>query len=121
MGEAKHDGLTVPGLVVLAHEPPFSIGTLSIDPSTRQVSRGNNHETLEPRVMQVLVALFRAGRIVTRDELIERCWGGRVVGEDAINRVLSRLRHLSADRRAVAHSGSSAGNQCQSRPNSSPD
>lgn len=47
--------------------------------------------------MQVLVALFRAGSIVTREELIQRCWDGRVVGDDAINRVLSRIRHIAAD------------------------
>lgn len=43
--------------------------------------------------MQVLVALYRAdGGIVTRDELIDFCWDGRIVGDDAVNRVLSRLR-----------------------------
>jgi len=97
MGAAKHDGLVVPGRVVLAHEPPFSIGDLHIDPATRQVERGELRETLEPRVMQVLVALFRADGIITRDELVGRCWDGRVVGDDAINRVISRLRHLADD------------------------
>ena len=47
--------------------------------------------------MQVLVALFRAGAIVTREELTQRCWDGRVVGDDSINRVLSRIRHIAAD------------------------
>lgn len=54
---------------------------------------GGNTAQLEHRVMQVLVALFRAGgTIVTRDELVELCWDGRIVGDDAINRVISRLR-----------------------------
>jgi DNA-binding winged helix-turn-helix (wHTH) protein/tetratricopeptide (TPR) repeat protein len=97
MGEARHDGLAVPGQVVLAHEPPFRIGRLAVDPPTRQVENGDLRETLEPRVMQVLVTLFRAGgAIVTRDDLIERCWDGRIVGEDSINRVLSRIRHIAA-------------------------
>jgi DNA-binding winged helix-turn-helix (wHTH) protein len=48
---------------------------------------------LEHRVIQVLVALAKAaGGILTRDELTMQCWDGRVVGEDAINRVMSRLR-----------------------------
>ena len=48
-------------------------------------------------MLQVLVALARAGgAIVTRDELTTRCWDGRVVGEDAINRALSRIRHVAA-------------------------
>jgi len=48
--------------------------------------------------MQVLVALARAdGAIVTRHELTLSCWDGRVVGEDAINRILSRLRAVGAN------------------------
>ena len=96
MGEARHDGLAVPGHVILAHELPFHLGDLYVTPPTRQVESGDQHETLEPRVMQVLVALARAGGgILTRDELIETCWDGRVVGEDSINRVLSRIRRLA--------------------------
>ena len=49
--------------------------------------------------MQVLVALAQArGRVITRDELIERCWGGRIVGENAIDRVISRIRQVAASR-----------------------
>ena len=97
MGGAKHDGLAVPGKVVLAHEPAFRIGDLHVDPPSRQVERGDVRESLEPRVMQVLVALFRAGsRIVPRDDLVAQCWDGRVIGDDAINRVISRIRQVAA-------------------------
>jgi DNA-binding winged helix-turn-helix (wHTH) protein/tetratricopeptide (TPR) repeat protein len=97
MGEEKHDGLVIPGRIELAHELPFTIGDLRVHPSTRQVEGGAERETLEPRVMQVLVALARAdGRIVTRDELTEWCWGGRIVGEDAINRAIFRLRQVAS-------------------------
>lgn len=98
MGAARHDGLAIPGRVILAHEPPFRIGDLSVRPAMRQIQRGEQCDTIEPRVMQVLVALARAGgEIVTRDELIEWCWDGRVVGDDSINRVLSRIRRLAVD------------------------
>lgn len=98
MGEEKHDGLAVPDEIVLAHEAPFSIGNLRVDPPTRQVSTADRHETLEPRVMQVFVALARAkGGIVTRDELILWCWGGRIVGDDAIHRAISRLRQAASE------------------------
>jgi DNA-binding winged helix-turn-helix (wHTH) protein len=70
---------------------------MEVHPATRQLIVGDRHETLEPRVMQVLVALFRAGGIVTRDELIARCWDGRIVSDDAINRVLTRVRQAAAD------------------------
>jgi DNA-binding winged helix-turn-helix (wHTH) protein len=98
MGETKHDGLAVPGRVVLAYEPQFALGPLCVDPPTRQITCNGRNETLEPRVMQVLVALARAdGAIVTRDELIERCWDRRIVTDDAINRVISRIRHVAED------------------------
>jgi TolB-like protein len=80
----------------LAGEADFILGDLQVGPSTREVIRGGSRQTLEPRVMQVLVALVQAGgRVVSRDELILRCWEGRIVGEDAINRAIGRLRRLS--------------------------
>src|ERR1043166_3703775 len=98
MGQSKHDGLAIPGRVVLAHETPFTLGKLTISPPDRQVEADGRSETLEPRVMQVLVALARANHaIVTRDELIEYCWDGRIVTDDAIKRVLSRIRQVAAD------------------------
>lgn len=97
MGAIGHDGLAVPGKVQLAHEPPFRLGIIEVEPATRQLRAADHSETIEPRVMQVLVALFRAGNIVTREELIHRCWDGRVVGDDAINRILSRIRRIAAE------------------------
>jgi DNA-binding winged helix-turn-helix (wHTH) protein/tetratricopeptide (TPR) repeat protein len=80
----------------LAHEPGFMIGNLNVHPSTRELSRDGERQVIEPRVMQVLVALYRAGgAVVSKDDLAQSCWEGRVVGEDAINRVLSRLRKVS--------------------------
>jgi adenylate cyclase len=71
---------------------------LLIDPASRRVAHGDGREEiLEPRVMQVLVALLRAeGRIVSRDELLSTCWPNVVVGEDALNRVMGRLRRLAS-------------------------
>ena len=84
--------------VVLAHELDFPVGEATVRPSTLLIECGGRSERVEPRVMQVLVALARAdGAVVTRDELIDSCWEGRIVGEDAIQRVLGRLRHLASD------------------------
>lgn len=51
---------------------------------------------LEPRVLQVLVALAcaRPG-VVSRERLISQCWNGRIVGDDALNRCIVALRHLA--------------------------
>jgi len=86
------------GPIDLSCEPDFMLGALEINPSTREVIQSGQRESLEPKAMQVLVALHRAGgRVVSRDDLIARCWEGRIVGEDAINRVIWRLRRLSED------------------------
>jgi DNA-binding winged helix-turn-helix (wHTH) protein/tetratricopeptide (TPR) repeat protein len=84
-------------VIELAHEKPFLLGALRVQPAMRQLSlESGERETLEPRVMQVLVALARAGgEVLTRDDLTASCWGGRVVGEDAIDRVISRLRRTT--------------------------
>jgi DNA-binding winged helix-turn-helix (wHTH) protein/tetratricopeptide (TPR) repeat protein len=88
--------MTTADRIELAHQPDFRLGPLEVRPATREVVRGDRHEVLEPRVMQVLVALARAdGGVLTRDDLTQCCWDGRVVGEDAINRVISRLRRAA--------------------------
>jgi DNA-binding winged helix-turn-helix (wHTH) protein len=82
--------------VRLAREPDFRLGGLTVRPSLCEVEAHGRRRRLEPKVMQVLVALARADdRVVSRDELIEACWGGRIVGEDAINRCVGRLRRLT--------------------------
>jgi tetratricopeptide (TPR) repeat protein len=48
--------------------------------------------------MRVLVALGSAGgKVLSRDDLIELCWDGTIVGDNAINRVIFRLRHALDD------------------------
>lgn len=86
--------------IVLAHEEAFAIGDVEIRPATREVVNAGSAAIVEPRVMQLLVALHRAaGGVVSKDDLSHLVWEGRIVGEDAINRVVSRLRAV-AERQA---------------------
>ncbi len=89
---------TLTDTIDLARAPELRIGRLRVRPAYRQLIHDSGRtEVLEPRVMQVLLALANAnGGIVTRDDLSRTCWDRRVVGEDAVNRVISRLRK-SAD------------------------
>lgn len=81
----------------LAEEPDFSLGSLGVQPSLRSVVLNEETEVLEPRVMQVLVALARRrGEVVSRDHLVELCWDGRVVGEDALNRSVAKVRRFAS-------------------------
>ncbi len=83
--------------IVLAHVPVMRLGPLTINPALRQIVHAEGRdEIVEPKVMEVLVVLLMAGgRILTREELCEAAWDGRIVGDDAINRVLARVRRLS--------------------------
>lgn len=84
--------------VDLATSGDFQLGTLQVQPSTLQVSSGDSSRTIEPRVMQVLVALAGSrGSVVSRDALIDACWGGRAVSEDAINRSIAKVRRLGEE------------------------
>jgi TolB-like protein/tetratricopeptide (TPR) repeat protein len=48
--------------------------------------------------MQVLVVLARArGSVVSQSDLVNRCWRGLSVSDDAIYRCISKLRKLAAD------------------------
>ncbi|MDB5669185.1 MAG: hypothetical protein JWO25_144 [Alphaproteobacteria bacterium] len=82
--------------IQLAEAADFCLGRLWFSPSTRQLRQGDRQETIEPRVMQLLVALARQrGEVVSRDALVESCWGGRAIGEDAINRCIGKARGLA--------------------------
>ena len=83
------------GPVDLAHTPSFRIGAVEVIPPTRELVKGERRNSLEPKVMEVLVVLAAAGgRTLSRDDLIDACWGGRAVTDDAVQRVISRLRAL---------------------------
>ena len=54
---------------------------------------------LEPRVMQVLVALAeQAGSVVPREALLDTVWADTVVNEEALTRAVSELRKTFGDR-----------------------
>ncbi|MGZ9114872.1 MAG: winged helix-turn-helix domain-containing protein, partial [Brevundimonas sp.] len=79
----------------LAHERDFTIGAMMFRPSLCEAEIGGEVRHLEPRVALVLLALGQAeGSVLSRDDLIARCWDGVVVGDDAINRVIGKIRRL---------------------------
>lgn len=85
-------------LIDLATTSDFWLGAVAVRPSSREVEGKGQTILLEPRVMQVLVALAQQrGRTVTRDMLIARCWDGVAVGEDAIQRCIGRLRKTAEE------------------------
>jgi len=85
------------GPIDLSATPSFRLGPLEVRPSTREVRAADGAlHVVEPRVMQVLVALALAdGAVVSRDSLVARCWDGRIIGDDAINRPVAKVRKIA--------------------------
>ncbi|MFL6764144.1 MAG: winged helix-turn-helix domain-containing protein [Sphingomicrobium sp.] len=80
----------------LAETPDFDLGGLLVSPARLRVAINGTGRELEPRIAQVLVALASARPgVVSRDSLIDQCWDGRIVGDDALNRCIVALRHLA--------------------------
>jgi Tol biopolymer transport system component/DNA-binding winged helix-turn-helix (wHTH) protein len=82
--------------VDLARESDFSLGPLLVRPSLRRIVRDGREEAVQPRVMRVLVALARArGGVVSREELVETCWDGIIVGDDSITHSIAKVRLIA--------------------------
>jgi DNA-binding winged helix-turn-helix (wHTH) protein/TolB-like protein len=83
--------------IELALEPPFDLGGARVDPPSHEIIVDRRSTRMQPQTLKVLVALHdRIGQAVTRDELVDRCWDGRIVGDDVINRCISLLRRFAA-------------------------
>lgn len=84
--------------VDLASEESFQLGRVRVDPQAHEYVLDGKTTHLQPQTLKVLVALHdKLGQVVTRDELIDRCWDGRIVGDDVINRCISLLRRVATE------------------------
>src|SRR5947208_11669271 len=95
-----HGGRGLPMLQLrdLAVRSDFQIGPLRISPSRRLVEGPAGQLHLEPLIMQVFLLLLEAdGRVVTRSDLFDQCWGGVYVGDDSLNRAIAKVRRIASD------------------------
>ena len=87
-----------PAAASLAHRPDFRLGSATVRPSIRIIESPQARVPLEPRVMQVLLALVDArGAVLARADLLRSCWPGMVVGDDAVNRCVAELRRIARE------------------------
>ncbi len=78
----------------------LQFGSCRMDTSRFELHRGGEHVSVEPQVFDLLLQLIEnRDRIVTRDEIIEKIWKGRIVSDAAIS---SRVK---AARQAVGDNG----------------
>ena len=74
------------------------IGDWSVEPALDVLRRGSETVRLEPKAMEVLVALAsRPGQVVSREELFSVVWPGVVVGDEALSQVVTKLRKALGD------------------------
>jgi DNA-binding winged helix-turn-helix (wHTH) protein/tetratricopeptide (TPR) repeat protein len=70
----------------------------ALDPDRRELRSGATVVAMEPQVFDVLVHLIRhREHVVSRDELIEQIWGGRIVSESALNTRINAVRSAIGD------------------------
>ena len=78
----------------------FSFDEYLLDTDRRELRRGSKPIAVEPQVFDLITYLVQHRyRVVTRDELLEAVWGGRIVSGSALT------TRINAARRAVGDTG----------------
>ena len=70
----------------------------ALDPDRRELRSGATAVAMEPQVFDLLLHLIRhREHVVSRDELIESIWGGRIVSESALSTRINAVRSAIGD------------------------
>ena len=78
----------------------FVFGDHLLDIDRRELRRGAELIAIEPQVFDLLVYLVQnRHRVVSKDDLVEAVWGGRIVSESTLT------SRINAVRRAIGDSG----------------
>src|SRR5580704_10378927 len=71
----------------------YEFGAYRLEAQSRMLFRGSEHVALSPKVAELLIALVQAaGRVLTREELLQRLWPDTVVEEGSLTSDISLLR-----------------------------
>jgi pimeloyl-ACP methyl ester carboxylesterase/DNA-binding winged helix-turn-helix (wHTH) protein len=75
-------------------------GDFTLDPDRRELRQGEALVAVEPQVFDLLVYLIgHRHRVVSKDDLLESVWGGRIVSESTLT------TRINAARRAIGDTG----------------
>ncbi len=76
----------------------YRVGDWNVFLDRNELERDGEVIRIEPMSMRLLVLLIENGaRTTTREEIIARLWGGRIVSDDAITKQISKLRACLRD------------------------
>lgn len=79
---------------------PFTFGDYVLDPERRELSHRAEVVPVGPQVFDLLLHLVsHRDRVVTKDELLQAVWTGRIVSESTIS------SHINAARKAIGDTG----------------
>src|SRR5215471_17449373 len=81
-------------------EVQFKFGDCVLDPERRELSRRAEVVPVGPQVFDLLLHLVRnRDRVVSKDDLLQAVWTGRIVSESTIT------SHINAVRKAIGDTG----------------
>src|ERR1041385_6339388 len=73
----------------------YAFGPFRLDAARRALYRGSEFIPITPKAAEMLVLLVEeAGRVVTKEQILERAWPGVVVEEGTIANNISLLRKV---------------------------
>ena len=76
----------------------WHFGEFSLDPARRELSRGAEPIGVEPQVFDLLVTLIEnRERVVSKEDLIARVWGGRAVSDSTLTSRINAARKAIGD------------------------
>jgi len=76
----------------------YAFGDCEIDAARFELSRGGKRVAVEPQVLELLIFLIdRRDRVVSRDELFENIWKGRIVSDTTLSSRIKTARQAIGD------------------------
>ena len=77
---------------------PLAFGDYRLDIERRELRRGSEMVSLEPKAFDLLAFLVRnRDRVVSKDDLLQEVWDGRIVSESALTTRINALRRALGD------------------------
>ena len=76
----------------------FRFGEWLVDPASNSIRNDSEQRQMEPRAMDVLVALAaQRGDVVTTEQLLTSCWGSTLGGDNPVHKTIAQLRKVLGD------------------------